>query len=97
MRDLFGEVPVSDVGILLDFCREHARFRTTKHDRKRAATMLKTWSVEEIQAGIVWGTYRAREQGKVPRVLVYYEWAIKEVVSAAPGYVEYLIRKAGHE
>ncbi len=47
--------------------------------------MLETWTVEQIQAGIILGLDRARLAGSHPKYLVYFRGPIQDAV-AAEGY-----------
>ena len=95
-EDLFGEVPAGnpDIDLILGFLKS-AGIKLHKANQKRAVKMLETWTVEQIQAGIILGLDRARLAGSHPKYLVYFRGPIQDAVAAGPAYVEYLRGKHG--
>ena len=92
MNDLFGPVPAVDPDLALILGFLHSKgIRRHKANEKRARSLLRTYTAQQIMGGVVLGLSRAK--GGHVRFLVYFENPIKEVAEMEPDYAKHLIRR----
>ena len=93
MLDLFGEVPTTHPEVDQIIALLESKGIRRGINRQQAKTMLKIYTLDQITAGIVWGSYLASIYGSKPTRLNYFRGSVEKVTATGPDYVRYLLRR----